>query len=198
MAQIKSALELALENTADIVGDKAAIKRKELEEQGRRLASKFLFDPETTSDELAKALKETKKEDRGPVKTSTIEVLLSNITLPREEVDEELLKRIEEGIAVVTGEKKQATNTLDQLAQFFQQYLQNREQILDHLKRQYQPQLDAKQEALSRQYGQKVALQPEQDPDFMQLLNRNIGRLEEQYQQALDQAKGEIRELLKL
>lgn len=61
MAQIKSALELALENTADIVGDKAAIKRKELEEQGRRLASKFLFDPETTSDELAKALKETKK-----------------------------------------------------------------------------------------------------------------------------------------
>ncbi|ADK80009.1 DUF6657 family protein [Sediminispirochaeta smaragdinae] len=198
MAQIKSALELALENTADIVGDKAAIKRKELEEQGRRLASKFLFDPETTSDELAKALKETKKEDRGPVKTSTIEVLLSNITLPREEVDEELLKRIEEGIAVVTGEKKQATNTLDQLTQFFQQYLQNREQILDHLKRQYQPQLDAKQEALSRQYGQKVALQPEQDPDFMQLLNRNIGRLEEQYQQALDQAKGEIRELLKL
>lgn len=198
MAQIKSALELALENTADIVGDKAAIKRKELEEQGRRLASKFLFDLEATSDELAKALKETKKEDRGPVKTSAIDVLLANITLPREEVDEDLLKRIGEGIAVVTGEKKQAANTLDQLTQFFQQYLQNREQILDHLKRQYQPQLDAKQEALSRQYGQKVALQPEQDPDFMQLLNRNIGRLEEQYQQALDQAKGEIRELLKL
>ncbi len=192
MALIKSALELALENTADIVGDKEAIRHRELEERGKRIASKFLFDLEEKGEELAAALKEQKKEDRKEVTDAVVSVFLSNISLPREEVSTETLNRIKEGLIVITGEKKKIPAVIDQLTQFFQQFIDNRDQIIEHLKKQFQPQLDAKSKALSRQYGRQVNLTPEQDPEFMEHLNHNLGKLEEQYQNALDQAKKDL------
>lgn len=196
MALIKSALELALENTADIVGDKEAIRQKELEERGKRIASKFLFDLEEKNEELAAALKELKKEERKEITRAVVTVFLNNITLPRDEVAADTLNRIGEGLAVVTGEKKKVAGIMEQLAQFFRQFIENRNQIIEHLRKQFQPQLDAKSKALSRQYGRQVNLQPEDDPEFMQHLNHNLGRLEQQYQQALDQAKQDLAKMV--
>jgi hypothetical protein len=192
MALIKSALELALENTADIVGDKESIRHRELEERGKRIASRFLFDLEEKNEELASALKEQKKEEKKEVTDAVVSVFLSNITLPREEVATAMLDRIKEGLLVITGEKKKIPAVIDQLSQFFLQFIENRDQIIEHLKKQFQPQLDAKSKALSRQYGRQVNLTPEQDPEFMEHLNHNLGKLEEQYQNALDQAKKDL------
>jgi hypothetical protein len=192
MALIKSALELALENTAGIEGDREAIKRKEIQEKGRKIASKFLFDPEGKGEELAKALKEQKKEERPQIEDAALTVFLSNISLPRTDVDEDLLEKIGEGLSIVTGEKKRISTIVKQLGQFLSQYIQNRDKIVEELKKQFAPQLEAKEKALSRQYGRAVHLEPEQDPEFMQHLNHNLGRLEQQYQQALDQAKKEL------
>ncbi len=192
MARIKSALELALENTADISGDKEAIKRKELSEKGRRMASRFLFDPEDKSKEFKADLKAIKRDERADVFAAAKKVFFDNISLPRTDIDEGFYEKITRGLALLSGDEAEVKSVMEQLLQFFRQYLDNRNQIIDHLKKQFEPQLKAKQQELSQQYGREVQIQPEQDPEFMKHLNHNMNRLDQQYQEALNKAKEEL------
>jgi hypothetical protein len=66
------------------------------------------------------------------------------------------------------------------------------------MKQQFQPMLEQKQTQMRKQYGQDFVLRPEQDPEFIKLLQQNLKQLSTQYQQALDDAKGQLRELFGL
>lgn len=196
MARIKSALELALENTADISGDKEAIRKKELGEKGRRIASRFLFDPEDKTEEFRSNLQSVRKEERDEVLAAARRVFFDNISLPRNDMDEELFGKITRGLAILSGDEAQVQSVMEQLSQFLRQYGDNRNQIIEHLKQQFEPQLKAKARELSQQYGREVKIQPEQDPEFMKHLNHNMNRLDQQYQEALKRAKEELSEMI--
>ncbi|MDZ7794762.1 MAG: DUF6657 family protein [Spirochaetia bacterium] len=71
--------------------------------------------------------------------------------------------------------------------------MQHRGQLTEQVKQQYEPQLQQKQQNLTRQYGYEIELKPEQDPEYTQLLQRHMQQLEQQYQNALNEVKEQIR-----
>ena len=54
---------------------------------------------------------------------------------------------------------------------------------------QFMPKLRQKQQELEKRFGQQIALEPSQDPDFVQALNRNLDALKEQYSGSIDEIK---------
>jgi len=64
------------------------------------------------------------------------------------------------------------------------------------MKQQFAPALQQKEAQLRKQYGPNFTLRPEQDPEFMKLLDKQLSQLDEQYTNILTQAKLQIKELL--
>ena len=64
------------------------------------------------------------------------------------------------------------------------------------LKAQYGPKLRQKEQELARRLGQEVKLDPMQDPEFVAFFKQNVGKLKEQYQQALDNAKEDLKAMI--
>lgn len=198
MGEIKSALQIAMERTESVKGNKESLMAHEKRQDGKRIASKFLMEPDVTKSYLKDALKPFSGKEEKWVKEGFLETIMSNMSLPNREIDLQVLPRIEEVLLLFIKEKKQVSYIIDQVKQFFSQYLQNREQIRQHLEEQFQPKLREKEQQLAQQLGAHVELSPEQDPEFVEYLHRQYGQLDEQYQQALDQVKEQIKSLFKI
>jgi hypothetical protein len=192
MTEIKSALELALEKTQDIESDKGTLLANERRTDGKRLASKYLKPGDEKTD-IAGAFKQFKNDEGNFVREGFFETILANLNLPSNAEYKERLKYLESGIHLVTKEKRQVSYLFQQVDQFFEQYLQTKEQVNEQLKTQYEPQLKEKERLLAQQMGSQITLTPESDPEFMNLLAKNYARLDEQYNQALGQVKEELK-----
>jgi hypothetical protein len=196
MAEIKSALELALERTADIQSDKKGLKDHELQQEGKRLASLYL-DPVENTDmvDLDKSLKERPAEEREMLKEGIFSVLLSNLYLPDEIIDTERFEKLQHAMEFMLGNKKQVDHIFKQLNQFFTQYLSNKEQLRKTLEERYQPKLQQKAQAMAERFGQRVELTPDADPEFIEYLKQNVAELDRQYTEALNEMKQQLRGL---
>lgn len=192
MANIKSALELAMEKTEGLKGNLKTLKIKEIQNKGRKTASDFLFSIETKSDDLEAAVKAYPKDERENFKEGIKKALLTNIILPKSENFKETVNRIAEGLTVLSKDKKRITMFIEQLKQFLEQYLDNKKQLLEAAKNQYMPRLRQKEQEIAERTGQQVHLTPEQDPEFIEFLKQNIAKLDEQYSESLDQIKKEL------
>ena len=191
MGEIKSALELALERTEGIKGDKETLQKHQAEEDGKKAASQFLQNPEES--DLGKFVKQYSGEYREIVRAGIMSVLLANVILPATAENSSRLKIVEKGLSAVAGNKRQVGYIIQQIEQFFTQYLDNREQVTQRLSKQYEPRLRQKEEELAKQFGSQVKIDMKQDPEYLQTLRQTLSRLEEQYQEALAQAKDELR-----
>ena len=196
MAEIKSALELALERTAGIQSDKKSLKDHDLQQEGKRLASLYL-DPVENTDmvDLDKTLKERPAEEREMLKEGIFSVLLSNLYLPDQVIDTERFEKLQHAMEFMLGNKKQVDHIFKQLDQFFTQYLSNKEQLRKTLEERYQPKLQQKAQALAERFGQRVDLTPDADPEFIEYLKQNVAELDRQYTEALNEMKQQLRGL---
>lgn len=198
MTEIKSALELALERTQDIQGDKETLKINNLKNDGKKLASAFLDPGEDTDDKEASAkFKSLSGEQQKVFREGFFSVMTANLTLPTAAGYESRLEILEKGLSLVIKDKKQISYIFQQVTQFFGQYLQSREQLVAAVKQQYEPRLREKEQMLAQQMGSEMKLTPEQDPEFASLLQKNYAQLEEQYNQALQQVKEQLAEMFK-
>ena len=191
MTEIKSALEIALERTKDIKGDKETLMANDRRNVGKRLASKYL-NPVGEKSDPNEAFKSHSGEEARWVKEGFFQTLIANLSLPADDSYEEGLRNFEKGFLFVIKEKKQLNYLFQQLEQFFRQYLQTRDQVQDQLKQQYEPKLREKEKLLAKQMGGQIHLTPEADPEFIDILSKNLSRLEAQYYQALGQIKDEL------
>lgn len=191
MGKIKSALELALEKTADLKTDKKAVKKNMINREGKVSVSTFLEDPKKS--EFIEKMKFYKEEELGWFKDGAMDTILANITLPRLESDSNKLIPLNAALAIVSGDKEETESMFEQLKQLFSQYLSNLDQLEASMKQQYEPQLRQKEQQLSQQTGQEVHLTPEQDPEFLKVLSEQISRMDQQYSDVLKQAKDQIR-----
>jgi hypothetical protein len=196
MAFIKTALEIAMERTKDVKSDPKTLKLDNLLKDGRKLASEFLNDSNFKKKELGKKLESFKGENKKSFKEGLKKTLLSNITLPKTEFFEKTLGKIHEGLITISSNEKDINEMIEQIKQFFMQYLENRKQLIEAIKQQYGPRLIQKQQELAKQYGHEVNISPEQDPEFMELLKSNISKLETQYGDSLLKAKEELGKIL--
>ncbi len=193
MGKIKSALELAMEKTADLKSDKAALRKNEINREGKISLSRYLENSEKS--DLPSRLKNLKGDEALWFKTGVMDTVLANLTLPRAKGDLEKLPRLQDALLLLTGKRNRGIKEIfTQLQLLLNQYLENMDQLEDSLAQQYEPRLRQKEMQLRQQTGQEIHLSPEQDPDFMKLLSEQISRMDDQYGEVLKQAKEQIRQ----
>ncbi len=196
MTFIKSALEIAMERTKDVKSDPDTVKSDNLAKEGQKFASDYLYNKDIEKTDLEKKIKSFSGDNRRFFIKGIKKTLLSNLRLPKTENFEELFDKILIGLISVNINKKDVDVMMEQIKQFYTQYLENRSQLIEAIKQQYAPRLMQKQQELAKQYGHEVALSPEQDPEFMELLKSNLLKLETQYSESLSKAKEELEKLL--
>lgn len=195
MAEIKSALEIALEKTRDIKSDPEGVKKHAANTEGRRLLA---AQREDTDFDLHKALKAVSKDRRTWVREGLFDAARQNLTLPQSEADLDRLPELERVLSELARDKGLVTQLLQQVREFFSQYLSDRQQLIEGLRRQYEPRLKQRQQQLSKQYGREVSIDPATDPEFSKVLQDHLGQLQDQYRNALDEIDGHLRELVDL
>ncbi len=192
MGEIKTALELALERTADVKGDRASLEAHESRQLGMRLAGQYMENP---SGDAASRLGKTEKAQRPNVKRGFLQVLLSHIALPTAEADVQKLSTIASGLELVIRDKRSVRNIMEQVEQLLQQYLDNKQQLIETLRNQFSARIRQREQEMSRQAGTRVRLDPASDPEFSKALSQNLSHLQQQYGQVIDQAKQQFTEL---
>ncbi len=196
MARIKSALELALERTEGVVGDKEKIEADTVIKEGKKIASSILSGSlPGEAQGLRDALKGFSGKQLGWIKEGVFQTLLANLVLPIDDTYGPRLRVVEGTLPELVADKKKAGMLLQQLAKFFQQYLDNRKTIREQLEQQFAPRLRQREVQLSQQVGSKVRLNPLQDPEFAAALQKNYAALDERYQEALAGLKDELKKM---
>ena len=191
MGRIKSALEIAMERTETVKGDKSSIGRFEARQRGKKLANDFL---ESGKINIEEEIKKTAKEEQAALKQGLFDALHSQLTVPGSKDD---LKRVEnagKGLQAVIG-GGQAAGLFKQLAQVLSRYLDEADRYEEAIRRQYAPKLRQKEEELSRRMGLEVRIDPFQDPEFLAFFNQNMNALKANYETAVDQVRNEAARL---
>lgn len=186
MADIKSALELALEK-AERYGRASPeeMAASQHQEQGRQLAVQFLKE----GGDLEAELKQLPVEIQPTVKGAVKEVLLRNISLPRNgEIDPRQARALE-GLLLVAANKKGMAHMQQELERILQQFLQMRNNAFQQLKARFGAGIGNMQRALEAQMRQKVRLEVEHLPQFQEEWRRFQGSLIDQFEPLLEECK---------
>ncbi len=182
-----------MEKTSHISIDKKSIKNKELKKAGQVLATAII---NNNKKDGAKELKSYSPEDLKVVKDGFAETVLMNIRIPLYINSDNKLPLLKDAFAYISDKKKIYEVVFEQLEQLFEKFNEDIQNLSSALKEQYMPILQQKQQQLMEQTGQGIQLEPEQDPEFMELFKNNRHALEEQYNTVIHQAKDELRKLV--
>lgn len=193
MGKIKSALELAMEKTADMTIDREKLKQNDLKKKGQILASSIINGSEKEGGEKLASYND---EELSFVKMGMAETLLSNIRLPLYINSVNNLDILEKTFAIISGKEEIYSLIFSQLQQLFDKFVEDIQNLNEGLRQQYMPILMQKQQQMAQKTGQNIQLEPEQDPEFMDLLSKNRQALEEQYNTVIAQAKAELQKIL--
>jgi hypothetical protein len=182
LAEIKSALELALEK-AEQYGRASAeeMAAAQYQEQGRQLAVQFL----KREGDLATDLKKLPPEAQAAARQAIKEVFLRNIGLPRENSVDPRQDRALEGLVLVADNPKNMARLQTELEQLLQQFLQVRNNALQQLKSRFAAGAGQMQRTMEAQYGQKVRVDAESLPQFQEEWRRFLGQLHDQIEPML-------------
>ncbi|MFW6313475.1 MAG: DUF6657 family protein [Spirochaetota bacterium] len=189
MSEIKSALELALEKTAEVKSDKSSVEAHDARQQGMRLAGRFLDDPTL---DIEREIKKMEKPRRRSAREGFYQVLLSHLALPGQDSDIQRLGVVQSGLKEVVRDKNLVDGLMEQVMQYLQQYLDTKNQLTERLREQFEPRMRQKEQQIAQQTGRPVRLDPANDPEFAEALNANIQQLRSQYGQVIDQAKQQL------
>ncbi|TVR70076.1 MAG: hypothetical protein EA427_06715 [Spirochaetaceae bacterium] len=195
MGEIKSALEIALERTRDVQSDPQALRRHEARTEGKKMLAALREDREF---DLHKALKAVPRERRTWVREGLYEAARGNLSLPQSELDLDRLDELGVVFLELARDRGGVKQLMTQLREFFSQYLSNRQQLIEELRRRYEPRLKQRQQQLSQQYGREVRIDPASDPEFSQVLQENLGQLQGQFRTALEEVDNHLRNLMDL
>ena len=190
MAEIKSALELALEK-AEQYGraTKEDLLQDKYKEQGRQWAVQYLKEEEI---DLEKELAALSPEAQPLVRVAMKEVFLRNITLPKEEAIDARLNKAMEGIMVVATNKKAMGRLKQEVDQLLQQFLMARNTAFQQLKNSFMQTLGNYTRALEAQLKSKVRLDVENLPEFQQEWRKFEGNLLDQFEPVLEDRKQQM------
>lgn len=183
MAEIKSALEIALER-AEQYGraSKEELAASRFEEQGRQVAVQYLKDGGDLEAELARLPQEAQASARLAVK----EVLVRNIVLPRNgELDPRLHQALD-GLILAAQNKKSMARLKAEVEQLLDNFLQVRNSAQQQLKARFSQGVGQMQRAMEAKTGQKMRLEVEHLPQFQEEWRRFHGSLMDQFEPMLE------------
>jgi hypothetical protein len=195
VGRIKSALEIAMERTESVKGDKGSIDQFEAKQRGKKLANEFLESiAGGNALSLEQEIKKTPGEQQEAFRQGIFDVLISQIALPLVPEDEKRIEAAGKGLQAVIADSKFAA-LCKQLGQHLSRYVSEAQQYDAALRQQYAPKLRQKEEEFTRRTGQQIRLDPFQDPEFVAYYNQNMNALKANYQQILDQVREQAAQL---
>ena len=183
MARIKSAWEIALEKTQDIEIDEAKYRTDKLTKEGMALAGGYLNNTDQKADELAARYAAYSEEDRVLVRSGMVGTILSNVSLPSDDIYQMRFDRTRDLVNLVTSGDPQADDLMHQIGDFLKQYLDAKSAFVDRMKAQIQQAMENNPEGVNT-------------AQYSQIINQNLKKMEGQYSEALENTKAALRELL--
>ncbi|MHC1691414.1 MAG: DUF6657 family protein [Sphaerochaetaceae bacterium] len=195
MALLKSAWEIVMDRTENIQADPEKIHKEDLRKDGRRLAGSYLLGVDGNEQEVQRTYAACAPQDKPLMREGIATTIILNIALPQ---DAEYTARFERMLSLstlISGDSEGPMQMLGQIRQFFDQYLGARDSLMERMKQQYQGVFAEKQERIAQKYGKGINASIEQDPEYLQLVQRGYTQLSTQYQQVLDQAKNNLKQM---
>jgi hypothetical protein len=191
LAEIKSALELALER-AEQFGRASAeeMAASQYQDQGRQLAVQYL----KGEGDLQADLKGLPAQAQAAARQAIKEVFLRNIGLPRENAVDPRQDLALEGLLLVAGDPKVMARLQTELEQLLQQFVQVRSNALQQLKGRFAAGMGQMQQAMEAQRRQPVNLDVERLPQFQEEWRRFLGQLQDQIEPMLEGLKAKMRQ----
>jgi hypothetical protein len=190
LAEIKSALELALEK-AEQYGraSKEEMELAQYQEQGARLAVQFL----KGEGDLAADLKSLPPQTQPAARLAIKEVFLRNLGLPRENAVDPRQDRAVEGLLLAADNRKAMAHLQTEMEQILQQFLHFRSNALQQLKARFTAGMGQMQQAMEAKYRQPVNVDVERLPQFQEEWLRFKGQLQQQFEPVMANLKEKMR-----
>lgn len=192
MGEIRSAVDIALEKTANIHGDKGSADNRSFKNSGKKAAGDFLGTGDISG--LEKVLEEPKTDRRTLIGEGAISILLASLRLPVTETDLSKIKLSGFGLERILPNTGMAA-LFEQVEQILKQYLAEREHLEKTLEQQFMPRLRAKQAELAKRYGQNIPMELSQDSEYVAALSKNRRALEQKYDTVIDEVRMRVREI---
>jgi len=189
MGTIKSSWEIALERTKDVVPDKENLEQNRFGTEGKKLVSRYLDDLDADLEEL---LAPFEGKQAGWVRDGARDALLSNLTLPADEFALKRSRRAGEGFGALSSNERKLRMLLNQLEQFFQEYLGERNRMRQEVDRAYEPRRQQKEAELAKKTGQRVQINPQTDPEYVSLMRQQLMMVDDRYGQVLQGVRDEL------
>lgn len=190
MADIKSALELALEK-AEQYGraSKEEMELAQYQEQGCQLAVQFL----KGEGDLAADLKRLPPQTQPAARLAIKEVFLRNLALPRENAVDPRQDRALEGLLLAADNRKAMAHLQTEMEQILQQFLHFRSNALQQLKARFAAGVGQMQQAMEAKYRQPMNVDVERLPQFQEEWLRFKGQLQQQFEPVMANLKEKMR-----
>ena len=192
MDDIKSAADIAMEKLEKIgsATEEERLRWKYITE-GEKLAARYLKEDSNLVIELGQYEENVKRyiiEGAG-------EILIRNITLPKDNSVEKNNRRAMDGLKNIKGDKVSVENVHSKIRRIFKHYLeegeQQRKQAYESLKAEVEAKL---QQAIAQQVGTPVGIRidVERQPQFQEEWRKLQTQLDSQYLKLLDEYKREL------
>jgi hypothetical protein len=191
MSEMKSAWEKAMEKVEKL-GKLSEEELKQLEYQpiGNKLAAKYLQETDYNLD--AEMMKYKGTGVRKYILEGAQEIFLRSVVLPKNEYDTQTTRRAMAGLRLLKENKKLLDTILDRITNLLNYYAQARQQTYLQFKKDFETKLREHNQAMQQQLGDKVRIEPEQHPQFMDEWRRISSQLDAQYEKALEEHKEQI------
>jgi hypothetical protein len=192
MAEIKITMDMVMERAAKMAATAAPVIDDEvLVKKGMRLAADYMNGKEVN---LPKELSALPVAEQGEVGKGMAQTLLRNVVLPRSKELQTSGERALQGVLALAGKKSEVVTICRELDQILKQYGQHKDQMTQQLEDAIKAQLE--QQSAARGGAGKATINPAMHPQYREELSRMLTGLNGQYNDALDQRKGMILQLL--
>ena len=192
MAEIKSTMDMVMERAARMAAAAAPTTDNEtLIKKGMRLAADYINGKEI---DLKRELAAQPPAEQGEVGKGMTQTLLRNITLPRTKELQASGELALQAVLALAGKKSEVSTICRELDQILKQYGQHKEQMTQQLEDAIKAQLE--QQGAARGMAGKVNTSPAMHPQYREELSRMLTGLNNQYNDAMDQRKAMILQLL--
>lgn len=193
MGEIKSAAEIAQEKLAQI-GEPTEEERLKWKygPEGDKLAARYLKEDCNLINEINKFEAKARK----IITTGVNDILLRNISLPRNDAARRTNKKAMDGLKALKNDKVAAENVFSKIRHVLDHYVQEgakqKKEAYESLKTQFEAKV---QQAIQQQTGVSSArmnIDVEKQPQFQEEWQRLQAQMESQYMTLLDDYKKEL------
>jgi len=192
MGEIKSAAEIAREKIEKLgeVTEEERLKWK-YGPEGEKLAARYI----KTDCNLVNELSKYEEKARKLVIKGINDILLRNISLPRNSIASKATKKAMEGLKAVKNDKVAVENVLSKIRHIMEHYTQQGEQqkrqAYESLKKEFEAKI---QQAIKQQMGvnAQMKIDVERQPQFLEEWQKVQAQMESQYLTLLEEYKKEL------